>query len=285
MVGPGERPLSRREALATIGAAGAVAAAGCADVFEDAACEGDRTDDAHLPFESDGYGGWGGHEHHDTDPGIERVPVVFAHGSTRDACDFDGHAAYLLGRGYRGDELWAITFGREGSTHGEMRAQLDDFVEKVRAYAGADRVDVVGHSLGVTGLRYWMDGLDAHEDRYDLVERFVGLAGANHGTWTCGPGCRAGPGTTRVCGFISHACADAPGGPLYELNHPDETPVDVAYHTIRGTDDDYFRFRPASPALAGAAENVALDGADHDGVRTREASKELVYEWLSGSPG
>ncbi|WP_306053339.1 esterase/lipase family protein [Natronococcus wangiae] len=288
----------RRRILGALGAATAVGVAGtgtatAADTLEaddDLAglqvgtgdpCERDRTDDSQLPFDTDGYGGWGGHEFHGTDPGLEHAPVVFAHGNTRDACDFLEHADFLLERGFAGDDLWAITFGREGASHEEMRAQLDAFVDNVLEYTGADSVQVVGHSLGVTGLRYWMDGLDEHPDRYDRVETVVGLAGANHGTWTCGPGCEEGPGTSRVCRFISHSCADTPGEPLYELNAPDETPNDGAidYYTIRGRYDEFFLVRPESPVLEGA-ENVVLE-TDHDGVRTSEATKQLLYEWLS----
>lgn len=247
-------------------------------------CDWDRTDGSQLPFDTDGYGGWGGHEFHGTDPGLEHVPVVFAHGNTRDACDFLEHAEYFLERDFAGDDLWAITFGREGSTHEEMRAQLEAFVDAVLEYTGAERVQVVGHSLGVTGLRYWIDGLDEHPERYDRVETVVGLAGANHGTWTCGPGCEEGPGTTRVCQFVSHACADTPGEPLYELNAPDEAPHDdeIDYYTIRGRYDEFFALRPESPVLEGA-ENVVLN-ADHDGVRTAEVAKQLAYEWLSVAP-
>lgn len=278
------------------GAAGSLAGAGIAgadhgdDGGDDPAglrlgtgdpCEWERTDDSHLPFETAGYGGWGGHEFLDTEPGLEHYPVVFAHGNTRDACDFLDHAEHFVERGFGGDALWAITFGREGSTHEEMRNQLEDFVAKIREYVGVNKVQVLGHSLGATGLRYWMDGLDDHPERYDRVETFVGLAGANDGTWTCGPGCEEGPGTTRVCGFISHDCADTPGEPLYELNTPDETPNDdeIDYHTLRGSADEFFLVRPESPTLEGA-ENVEM-ATDHDGVRTEEGARELTYEWLS----
>jgi len=130
-----------------------------------------------------------------------------------------------------------------------------------------------------------MDGLETHPERYDRVETVVGLAGANHGTWTCGPGCEEGPGTTRPCQFISHDCADTPGEPLYELNTPDETPNDdgVDYYTIRGSTDEFFLVRPESPVLEGA-ENVRLE-TDHDGVRSSDATKQLLAEWLTIEAG
>lgn len=291
----GPRPVRRRDLLAAFGSTGITLASGCLDDTDDtdgedsddpdpglsegdSSCSLDRTDDAALPFGSNGeYGGWGGYTHHGTDDALAERPVVFVHGNGRDACDFDGHADYFIERGYSGDALWSITFGRETSTHAEMADQLDSFVGTVRRYTGSERVSLVGHSLGVTGIRHWL----AEADRYEWVGSVVGLAGANHGTWTCGPGCAAGPGSTRICDFLSHACADTPGGTLYELNHPDETPGPTEYYTIRGTDDDFFRTRPTSPALDGA-ENAVLEGAGHDDVRTGGETKELLFEWLSG---
>lgn len=291
----GPQGFCRRNLLAALGSAsGSIVLAGCQDTDESdeegdsddldpglsggASCPRDRTDDTALPFDSNGeYGGWGGHAYHETDAGLRERPVVFVHGNGRDACDFDEHAAYFAKRGYMGDALWSITFERETATHEEMADQLDSFIVQVREYTDAGRVDLVGHSLGVTGLRYWL----SDRERYEWASSLIGLAGANHGTWTCGPGCAAGLGTTRICDFLSHVCADTPGRTLYELNHPEETPESVEYYTIRGTADEFFRTRPESPELNGA-ENVAIEDADHDEIRTSEKTKELLFEWLSG---
>jgi pimeloyl-ACP methyl ester carboxylesterase len=237
-------------------------------------CAHDRTDDSRLPWEADGYGGWGGHEYHGTEPGTERPPVVFVHGNQRDACDWEPHAEFFLNRSYGGDELWAISFGDASPTHPAMADQLEEFVTQVCAYTGAEQVSVVGHSLGVTGLRYWL----AREDRYDRVDSFVGIAGANHGSELFGLAVRVGltEGTYGVCRFLQ----DGPAGesPLAALNE-NETPGDVDYYTIRGTEDPLFMQRPESPALEGAT-NVALE-TDHDGARESLDSLELLYEWVA----
>lgn len=260
-------------------------------------CDVDRTDDRYLPFDTEGaYGGWGGHEYHHTDPGLVagENPVVFVHGNTRDACDWAAHASRYLQRGYGGDQLWAITFENESPTHDEMARQLDDFVRNVLEYTGADTVDVVGHSLGVTGIRFWMADSDEFADiddrfdvgigpRYDVVDTFVGCAGANNGTSTCGPGCMQGPDINRVCGFISPDCDD-PGGPLYELNNPDETPGDVDYYTIAGDADYFFLDNPDSPRLAGANANVVLAGRAHNAARASGTAIELIYQWVTDRP-
>lgn len=244
-------------------------------------CEHDRADDVRLPWSSDGsYGGWGGHKYHGTGSHIDsdRRPVVFVHGNQRDACDWMPHASFFLQRGYTGDDLWAITF-REGTpTHESMADQLDSFVEQVRSHTGTDAVDVVGHSLGVTGLRYWL----MSRDRFSWVDNFVGLAGANHGTvlsTLCDEaGLRGGP--YGVNGFLRADYEDIDGHPLRYLN-ADESPGDVAYYTLRGTDDRLFWRCRDSPVLEGAT-NVLLE-TDHDGVRTDRSALEYVFRWVSGT--
>lgn len=290
--------------------------------FGGTSCDEPRTSGRYLPFETDEqYGGWGGNEYHVTEPGLRggENPVVFVHGNTRDACDYSDHATRYLDRGYGGDQLWSITFRESTSTHAEMARQLDDFVGNVLSYTGADTVDVVSHSLGVTGVRTWMADLRQYLDRwpsvllecdhpaaepkFDLVDTFVGLAGANEGTWACnlgGPGCRKGPAgrttTAEVCNVISPECAQEPGEPLFDLNHHgydctdpesacevNETPHSdtTDYYTVRGTLDTFFVDNPDSPALEGANANVVLQGRDHDAVRASEASIELVYQWVT----
>lgn len=242
-------------------------------------CEYDRTSAARLPWQADeGYGGWGGCEHFGTDEGASRTPIVFVHGNTRDACDWLGHADYFLDRGYRGDELWAITFGSPTASHPEMVEQLDAFVDRVRDHTGTDAVSVVAHSLGATGVRYWME----RRDRYDRVEEFVSIAGANHGVSFSSDvrdadsvGEQAEP-----LEFIGADCATDPSKPLAKLNAGTETPGDVTYYTIRGAYDLYFWRNSSSPKLDGAAENVRLP-TDHDGTRTSRRTKQLLFRWLA----
>jgi len=241
-------------------------------------CDRERGNATRLPWNTGGlYGGWGGHAHHGTEPGTERTPVVFVHGNQRDACDWQGHAEFFLQRGYLGDELWAVTF-RDGSpSHREMAASLADFVDQVRNETGADEVSVVAHSLGVTGVRWWLSEYDEH----DHVDSMVGLAGANHGSVLNRWADRAGmsEGTYKMSPFLRDDYDRDDDHPLARLN-ADETPGDVDYYTLRGTEDPLFWGCPESPELAGAT-NVALE-TDHDGVRTDRRARELVFEWVSG---
>jgi triacylglycerol esterase/lipase EstA (alpha/beta hydrolase family) len=240
----------------------------------------ERTDDTGLQWRTYGrYGGVGGHEWFETGAGSSRPPVVFVHGNGRDASDWTDHADALLRAGYSGDELWAITFAHPHPTHGEMAKQLDGFVRQVRRYTGSDTVSVVAHSLGVTGVRYWMD----LRGRYDWVESFVAIAGANHGVSLC-----SGSEDPSLLGeysrpsrFVGYRYRDDPNHPLSRLNDGDETPGDVAYYTIRGAYDHYYWHDPNSPKLDGAVENVLL-WTNHIGTLTSSETHSLVVKWLSG---
>ena len=57
------------------------------------------------------------------------------------------------------------------------------FVRAVLAYTGAKRVDMVGHSLGVTLARAWMKS----DHTGHLVRRLVAIDGPNHGIVDCSP--------------------------------------------------------------------------------------------------
>jgi triacylglycerol lipase len=240
-------------------------------------CRHERTASHRLPWSTSEYGGWGGHEHHGTDAGSSETPVVFVHGNQRDACDWDAHAEFCLNRAFSGDDLWAITIGSGSPSHARMADQLDDFVSEVRAYTGSEQVSVVAHSLGVTGARYWL----LREDRYDWVDTCVFMAGANHGSVLNSYAASAGltGGTYKMSDFLRRDYDAVDDHPLAALNE-NETPGDVDYYTIRGTDDPLFWNCEDSPALEGAA-NVLLR-TDHDGVRASLTSMERTYEWLTG---
>lgn len=237
-----------------------------------------RTDDEFLPWETDGaYGGICGTHYFGDIPHRANLPIVFVHGNTADASAWLPTMAEFMERGDTGEDLWAITFRSPSPSHEAMAEQLDSFVERVLDYTGHDRVHVVSHSLGVTGVRYWLDRFD----RYDRVEALVGLAGANHGSSLCRRLARSriAFGPARSNRFLNPAHLDDPTHPLAELNE-DETPGAVDYYTLRATEDRFFRENPQSPALEGAT-NVAIE-TDHTGLLTSDETVEYLHDWLRG---
>jgi pimeloyl-ACP methyl ester carboxylesterase len=134
-----------------------------------------------------------------------RTPVVFVHGNNDTPfptlCNPLGYihsiAQYLADHGYAASELWGIGYQgdqcdlaanplhRSGEAHSTVAnvPDLDRFVRAVLAFTHAKRVDIVGHSLGVTLAREWMRADHAAH----LVRRLVAVDGPNHGIVNCSP--------------------------------------------------------------------------------------------------
>lgn len=188
---------------------------------------------------SDQYApGWGGT---DSAPSISRHPVIFVHGNGADASYWDEARLDFKANGWRDDELYAISWSRvyeydddpsvanwfwnvwdttdlAYNNHQTGLNRVRDFIDAVLAYTGADKVDLVTHSLGVTvtrgairgrgyslyscdwlalawngGLYHWCgyrDGADyftdyitaSHQgDIYGKIDTFVGIAGGYFG--------------------------------------------------------------------------------------------------------
>jgi pimeloyl-ACP methyl ester carboxylesterase len=223
-----------------------------------------------------------------------RVPVIFVHGNTADACDWRWVAEDFRAAGWDDQSLWALSYNGVGSdygmapgrpdprcseqrralgfdgvgrvTHHEVNVpDLQAFILAVREYTGSRRYALVGHSLGVTLARRT---LQVHPGlRQDLVA-FVGIAGGNHGTSLCPPGSE---GALAVCAEL------APGAAwLARLNGPqgaDETYPPAQWMTIydsSGEADAAFRGEELahSPALRGA-DNRRFPGTPHNDLRVR----------------
>jgi pimeloyl-ACP methyl ester carboxylesterase len=235
---------------------------------------------------------------------VAHTPVIFLHGNNDTpfptACNpLFGHlhdfAEYFLARGYRPSELWGLGYQGDqcdliadqtirSSTSHTSAASVPDlraFVRAVLDYTGAERVDIVAHSLGGTVAREWL-----RQDRaYGLVRALVSVAGPHHGIINCSPSPLNYWQLPAFGGFTpaSAVCVElgAVETPfLSALNAGDETPGPTRYLTVRASDVDfvYMPFDdgafpgvpsldrngdPADfsdgPALAGA-ENLALAG-------------------------
>lgn len=235
-----------------------------------------RTSDTYLPWQTNGeYGGICGTPYFHDIPHRSNTPIIFAHGNTGDATDWLPTMKSFLDSGHTGEDLWAITFRRSSPSHEEMATQLDSFIQRVRDFTGHDTVHVVSHSLGVTGVRYWLNKYERHS----WVDKFVGLAGANHGSSRCkifGQK-QIGFGPARTNWFLNPENLDDPDHPLVQLNE-NETPGGIKYYTLRGSDDRFFRDDPQSPKLHGAKNEIVE--ADHEELLTSNEVHGRLYRWL-----
>ncbi len=149
-------------------------------------------------------------------------PVIFIHGNSDSALGTGSSAAtgwrasieYFKAQGYTSAELYATTWGPANAAFASQQYHSKDhltrvraFIQAVKAYTGAAKVDVVTHSMGVTLARKAIKGGAASDSlaggSYNLgsaltssVDTFVGIAGANRGLTAC---YLSGP-TTPTCG-------------------------------------------------------------------------------------
>lgn len=225
-------------------------------------------------------GGWGGDPSGQTDGGaITHVPIVFVHGNSRDAHDFDQVRQYFLDQGYTPNELWAVSYGfgsmQQLDTNAAGAPTVQAFVNSVLDYLqqknpAVTQVDVITHSMGGTVVRSWLK----QSGDYAKVRSFVEIAGPNHGL-------KGVPTNTQVGQELQ------PGGQwLNDLNAGDETPGEVRYLTIYDGTGQFDQFYPSnlkdSPRLEGAENHAynAENGTRHDHLGLIDGTVALQYQWV-----
>lgn len=248
-------------------------------------------------------GGWGGAK---TGAPLRHRPVIFVHGNTRDAGDWDEPGKSIKQRfleaGYSPHELWALSYNGKSTQHAAPALQcrtdtrtnspdLAAFIRAVLAYTGAPKVDLIAHSLGVMLAR---SVLAEHADLSNRVANVVAIAGPNHGTTVCRRlwlvwfigwsefmGCdELVPGSAWLQQLnSSQGASEAPGSPRY-LTIYDGTGADIFYRSwlfgwpVGDLD---------SPALKGA-ENQRLPGLTHDELKTDERAIATYLRFVLSSP-
>jgi pimeloyl-ACP methyl ester carboxylesterase len=150
-----------------------------------------------------------GGRNYDHEP-IKHTPIIFVHGNSDKAYGDLGWQIgwkypiqYLMMNGYTSAELYTTTWGpadilfADDQYHSrEYLTRIRTFIEAVLNYTKAEKVNVVGHSMGVTLARKAIQGgvgedildggfYDLGRSLKDRVDTFVGIAGANWGLVDC----------------------------------------------------------------------------------------------------
>lgn len=152
---------------------------------------------------------------------VVNQPIIFIHGNSDKAVGsasgqtgWTQSIEYFQSQGYKPSELYATTWGPADSLLASQQyhskayvMKIRKFIEAVKAYTGATKVDIISHSMGVTLARkavlggYASDSLAGGQYYVggaitSSVDAFVGIAGANLGLVSC---YQTGP-TTPTCG-------------------------------------------------------------------------------------
>lgn len=113
--------------------------------------------------------------------------VVLVHGNAGSPSDFNNTWNELRARGYAINQIFRPAWGNKScpacNDHsGSEETPVENAMIDAIASSCTGRIDVIGHSMGVT--------LAAREiDKFGLnpyVDSFVGIAGAYRGLWSCG---------------------------------------------------------------------------------------------------
>jgi triacylglycerol esterase/lipase EstA (alpha/beta hydrolase family) len=201
-------------------------------------------------------------------PGVAHPrPVVLVHGTFADRSNsWQAISPLLHNRGYC---VFALNYGSHNGSGAlgiygvgdiaQSAAQLDAFVDEVRAATGAAEVDLVGHSQGGMMPRYYLKNLGGAAE----VNALVGLSPSNHGTTLDGLFTLGSffPGANSLFGNCPACEQQEAGSPfLTQLNAGGETVPGVVYTVIQ-TRYDQVVTPYASAFLSGpAVTNILLQG-------------------------
>lgn len=110
-----------------------------------------------------------------------RNPVVFVHGYTGDASNWNTAKRVFQEAGYSSERLFAYEYNSYGDNRTNA-SRLATFVKDVKSKTGAAQVDIVNHSMGGLVSLWYLKVLNGNPD----VGHLASIAGANHGTYTAG---------------------------------------------------------------------------------------------------
>ena len=116
-----------------------------------------------------------------------RDAVVLVHGNSGYPADWNNTYDRLLSEGYSKDEIFRPSWGYKlwptyNNHRGIEEGPVEDALEEALEASCTGKIDVIGHSMGVTLAAKEIIKLDIA----DQVDTFVGIAGAWKGLWSCG---------------------------------------------------------------------------------------------------
>lgn len=195
------------------------------------------------------------------------LPVVFIHGIDGDASNWDVVIDRLIADGWPADQLYAHTFDDPSwGCNVDNAATIAVWVDAVLAETGADRINLVAHSMGTLSSRYFVK----HLGGTDVVNTYATLGGMHHGLLSsCSPDF---PGKPCVWDEI---CTN--GDYVADLNADPSTPGALNWVSIYGTADTTV---PNWSSELDGAENLPIEGVEHFGP-TGLLEDEATYGELS----
>lgn len=145
-----------------------------------------------------GGGSFGGGINHIAGQPTLHRPVILVHGITNTAGTFGKVQHHFLNNNYKDEEIYGTTYGDGGKTNIIFVTMNCHYMKVIRmliqavAEYTASQVHIIGYSMGSPVARKAILGgicVDTREDLgrslTDLVHTFIGVAGANFGSFLC----------------------------------------------------------------------------------------------------
>ncbi|MHA1995058.1 MAG: esterase/lipase family protein [Candidatus Hodarchaeales archaeon] len=205
-------------------------------------------------------------------------PILFIHGWARSSGDFLNLKIWFEADGWPNTYLYANNFDDRNNCTVQANInnanRISQWVDEILHNTGAEKVDLVGHSMGGLSSRYYIKFLDG----LDKVDDYVSLGSPHHGedVATCGAqGVNAlavilNEGDETPGGILNDTIGnrtDPVSGLVYNSTH---IPGNISYTSIYSLDD---AIPFISPPLDGA-NNTEVEGLAH----IQLLSSKMVYE-------
>ncbi|MFY1676788.1 MULTISPECIES: esterase/lipase family protein [unclassified Streptomyces] len=193
-----------------------------------------------------------------------RNPVLFVHGLSSSSSTWSTWVDKFKADGYDSSELhtWSYNWRQSNKT---TASQLATKVAQVRAATGAEKVDIVTHSMGALNGRWYVK----YNGGTSYVDDFVSVAGVNHGT-----------NFSVLCSFYTSCWEMVAGsGFLSTLNSGDETPGDVDYLALYSSCD--FLINPDTSAKLDGATNVNVGCVSHNDMNDDSGNYTKVRDFIA----
>lgn len=193
----------------------------------------------------------------------EPNPVVFVHGYSGSASNWSAAETRFRLSGYSDSQLHSFEYDWRQSNE-RSAAELAGYVDNVLAETGADKVDIVNHSMGGLVSRWYMKELGGHAD----VGHWASLAGANQGT------------TSASTCLQNASCREMTPGSDFEeqLNSGDWTPGDSEYATWYSACDGVII--PYTNTRVAGADNNRTTCTTHIGFLSDTSTLGEVIDFL-----
>lgn len=197
---------------------------------------------------------------------LARDPILFVHGWRGEAAQWRPMMNRFRDDGWTDRELFAWTLDPRASNRENAR-RISARVQQILAATGAERVDIVTHSMGGLSTRLYLKELL----REGEVDAWVSLAGPNHGTLMA-----------QLC--FSPACREMREGSAFlaELNENDETPGEVRYATWRSPCDEVIE--PTITVVLHGASNYVTECLLHMDLLTAPSVYRQVRDFVASAP-